>query len=210
MYRPTAFAVDDRVWLHAAIRAYPFATIVVPMDGRIEFAYAPVILDAQGGSLGTLRFHLARTNIVARADGKQMFFSFKGPDAYVSPDWYETKMLVPTWNYIAIEAKGIARRLHGDDLRQLLADLSEVQESQLRPKAPWTMEKVPQERLSALSTAIVGLEVPLETLEGKFKLSQDKKPDDVKGVIAGLEGRGTPGAQAVAAAMREISVKTAS
>lgn len=207
MYRPPAYAVDDPLWLHAAIRAYPFATIAAASGGSVAFAYAPVVLDTGALPFGKLRFHLARGNALAAAHGATLFFSFKGPDAYVSPDWYESKALVPTWNYVAVEASGTARRVEGEELRTLLVDLSAVQEDQLRPKAPWLIDKVPQERIAALMNAITGFEVPLKTLQGKFKLSQDKKREDVEGVIAGLEARGTPGASAAARAMREVALK---
>ncbi len=206
MYRPPAFAVDDLTWLHAAIRTYPFATIAMAKDGLVRFAYAPVVLDASRSNLGTLRFHLARSNALAVANDATLSFSFRGPDAYVSPDWYETKGLVPTWNYIALEATGIARRVMGMELRQLLIDLSAMEEAQLHPKPAWEIDKVPQERLSQLMTAIVGFSVPLDTLQGKFKLSQDKRLEDVTGVIAGLEARNTPASNAVAGAMRDISL----
>lgn len=206
MYRPPAFAVDDLTWLHAAVRTYPLATIAIAKDGLVRFAYAPVVLDASRGSLGTLRFHVARSNALAAANDATLTFSFRGPDAYVSPDWYLTKGLVPTWNYIAVEATGIARRIMGTELRQLLVDLSEMEEEQLYPKPAWDIAKVPEERLSQLMTAIAGFSVPLDTLQGKFKLSQDKRVEDVTGVIAGLEARDTPQSVAVARAMRDVSL----
>jgi transcriptional regulator len=206
MYRPPAFAVDDLTWLHAAIRTYPLATIAMAKDGLVRFAYAPVILDNSRGDLGTLRFHLARNNPLVAANDATLSFSFRGPDAYVSPDWYETKGLVPTWNYIAVEATGIARRIVGAELRQLLVDLTDAEEDQLHPKPAWTIDKVPQERLSQLVTSIAGFAVPLDTLQGKFKLSQDKRLEDVTGVIAGLEERNTPQSNAVARAMRDVSL----
>ena len=206
MYRPKAYAVDELAWLHAAIRTYPFATVAMVKDGAIAFAYAPVILDAEG-PLGSLRFHLAAANALAAAAGQTLCFSFKGPDAYVSPDWYRNAGYVPTWNYIAVEASGVAERLDDDVLRRLVVDLSAVQEQQLRPKAPWLIDKVPPQRQAALLKAIVGFRVGLKTLEGKFKLSQDKRPEDVEGAVLGLEARGTPAAVAVARAMREVSLK---
>ncbi len=131
-----------------------------------------------------------------------MHFSFAGPDAYVSPDWYVSHGLVPTWNYIAVEGEGYSRFLANEELRALLADLSAEQETKLFPKKPWTVDKVPPDRLAALTSAIVGFSVAFEKLEGKFKLSQDKKPGDIAGVIAGLEGRGAAADVAVANAMR--------
>ena len=203
MYRPSAFAVDDAATLHAFIRRRPFATIGVVVESRVLLAYAPIVLDA-GGTFGAARFHLAKNNPVAAvADGTPMQISFIGPDAYVSPDWYASDGLVPTWNYMAVEGEGWARLLPEADLRMLLVDLSGAQEKQLSPKKPWTVDKLPADRLAALANAVVGFSVVFEKLEGKFKLSQDKSPEDRAGVIAGLEARNDAASAAVADAMRE-------
>ena len=194
--------VDDVAALHAFIGNRPFATIGVVVESRVVLAYAPVVLDA-GGALGTVRFHLAKNNPVAAvADGAPMQISFMGPDAYVSPDWYVSQGLVPTWNYMAVEGEGWARVLPDLELQALLVDLSAEQERQLLPKKPWTVDKLTADRLAALTNAIVGFSVMFEKLEGKFKLSQDKKPEDIEGVIAGLEARGDAASLAVAKAMR--------
>jgi transcriptional regulator len=196
MYRPRAFAVDDAATLHEFIRVHPFAAIAAVVEGRVLFAYAPVVIDAAG----VLRFHLARINPLATlADGTPLRLSFLGPDAYVSPDWYASAAMVPTWNYAAVEAEGPLRLLDEDGLRQLLIDLSAAEEEKLLPKKPWTLDKLPEERMRALFAAIRGFAVAPETLEGKFKLSQDKKPEDFDGVLRGLDARGERG---VAAAMR--------
>src|SRR5476649_1297882 len=125
MYRPAAFAVDDAATLHAFIRERAFATIATATDSLVAIAYAPAVLHAQEGTNGALRFHLARSNPVAlAAEGAPLLFSFVGPDSYISPDWYASPGMVPTWNYIAVEARGIARKLSDSDLRQLVADLA--------------------------------------------------------------------------------------
>ena len=194
--------VDDVAALHAFIGNRPFAIIGVVVESRVVLAYAPVVLDA-GGALGTVRFHLAKNNPVAAvADGAPMQISFMGPDAYVSPDWYVSQGLVPTWNYMAVEGEGWARVLPDLELQALLVDMSAEQERQLLPKKPWTVDKLTADRLAALTNAIVGFSVMFEKLEGKFKLSQDKKPEDIEGVIAGLEARGDAASLAVAKAMR--------
>ena len=202
MYRPRAFAIDDAVLLHAAIRARVFGTLAVVAEGRAAFAYAPVVLDADGG-LGTIRFHLAKANAVtALMAAGEVAVSFTGPDAYVSPDWYETEALVPTWNYIAVEGRGRARRLDRRGLLTLLEDLSAQEEARLAPKRPWTLDKLSLPRREALFHAIEGFELAFDTLEGKFKLSQDKKPADVARMLAKLEARRDAPSKAVAAAMR--------
>ena len=204
MYRPAAFAVNDTEVLHEVIRTRVFATLAVPDAGAVRFAYAPVVADRATGPLGGIRFHLARQNPVASIEtGTRVFVSLVAADCYVSPDWYRTLVTVPTWNYIAVEGEGVVRRLDGDALRALLVDLSAQEENNLAPKQPWRIEKVPEQRVAALMSAIVGFSLAFERLEGKFKLSQDKKADDIAGVIAGLEARGDPSSVAVAKSMRK-------
>jgi transcriptional regulator len=204
MYRPPAFATDNIAALHEAIRSRVFATVACVIDGAMEFAYAPVVLDADEGPKGSVRFHLAGNNAVAGiADGMSVALSFLASDAYVSPDWYDTRGRVPTWNYIAIEGRGTARRLNDDELRQLLIDLSASEENKLAPKIPWTVDKVPEKKLGALMRAIVGFSVQFQTLEGKFKLSQNVTPEDAEGAMRGLIHRGDAGGREVAKAMRK-------
>jgi transcriptional regulator len=206
MYRPGPYVQDDVAILHEIIRERSFAVVAAVVDGEAQFAYAPVVLDTDGAR-GRVRFHLARANRLSKLDGAKVRFSFLGPDAYVSPDWYVSEGLVPTWNYIAIEGSGMARQLDKTALRELLVDLSAMQEERLRPKEPWKIEKVPETRLESLLNAIVGFSVDLETLEGKFKLSQDKKAEDFNGVVGALEASRDAGAEAVAAAMLRYSHK---
>lgn len=203
MYRPLAFATDDKAALNAVIRWRVFATVACVIDGAIAVAYAPVVLDADDGPHGSVRFHLAGNNPVAAVpDGTALAFSFLGPDAYVSPDWYETQGRVPTWNYIAVEGRGAAQRMDSDQLRQLLVDLSAAEENKLLPKKPWTIDKVPEDRMVTLMNAIVGFSVRFATLEGKFKLSQNVTSEDAEGVMRGLVQRGDANGRGIAEAMR--------
>lgn len=197
MYRPPAFAVDGRETLHAFVRAHRFATLAAAVDGDVRFAYAPVVLDGD-----TVRFHLAAANPLAKiADGARLRLSFLGAHAYVSPDWYASDGKVPTWNYRAVEGAGVVRRLDGEALHRLLVDLSAAEEAHLAPKAPWTVDKVPADKMAMLLKAIVGFALTFETLEGKFKLSQNVSAADHAGVVAGLGARGDAQSRAVAQAM---------
>src|SRR5580698_7066653 len=112
MYRPSAYAVDDVAELHGIMRERAFATIAAIVNGEVRFAYAPVIVDPLADTKGGVRFHLARGNPLAELDGTRVRLSFLGLDAYVSPDWYANEDFVPTWNYIAVEGEGVARRLN--------------------------------------------------------------------------------------------------
>lgn len=205
MYRPSAFAVDDVSVLHDVIRNRVFATIAAVRDGTVAFAYAPLVLDAQNGARGGIRFHLAIGNPLAKLDdGTCVSISLMAADAYVSPDWYRKLVTVPTWNYIAVEGAGAVRRTSREELRKLVIDLSAQEEQKLLPKPPWLIDKVPPERTEALLNGIVGFSLSFERLQGKFKLSQDKSRDDFEGAIAGLEARGDPASLAVAHEMRNL------
>jgi transcriptional regulator len=205
MYRPSAYVIDDVSILHQVMRRRCFATIAAVVEHHVQFAYAPVIVDAEPHPLGVVRFHLARGNPLADGNEAEMRLSFLGPDAYISPDWYEKGGLVPTWNYIVVEASGRAEVLEESELRQLLVDLSARHEERLRPKPPWTLGKISDERIAALLRGICGFTLKLDKLEGKFKLSQDKSAADIAGVMAGLEARGDVASLAVARAMRNHS-----
>jgi transcriptional regulator len=201
MYRPAAYAVDDPLLLHSVMRQRDFATLAAMLNGELHFAYAPVAVNAEPPPLGSLRLHLARSNPMAAMAGEPVHLSFLAADAYVSPDWYVTGAFVPTWNYIVVEARGPARQLEERELKQLLVDLSAAAEEKLRPKAPWTIDKIPEDRIAMLLNGIRGFCVTLERLEGKFKFSQDKKRADTVAVIAALEARGDAQSLAVARAM---------
>jgi transcriptional regulator len=123
---------------------------------------------------------------------------FGGPHAYVSPSWYAHHPSVPTWNYAVVHARGKARIVEPEALPALLARLTRKYEEG-RP-APWRMEDLPADFTPRLLAAIVGFEIAVERLEGKFKLSQNRRPADLEGVIAALEGEGQG---ALAALMRE-------
>ena len=199
IYSPRVFAIDDPAVLREVLRKRVFATLAAMLDRSIAFAYAPVVVD-EGG----LRFHLALRNpMSALEDGARVSLSCLAMDSYVSPDWYRSTVTVPTWNYIAVEAEGAVRRLERDALRTLVLDLSAQEEAKLLPKPVWTIDKVPEARAEALLGGIVGFAFAFERLEGKFKLSQDKTPEDIQGVIEGLEARGDAASLAIAKAMRK-------
>lgn len=198
MFRPHAFAVDDPALLRDVLRNRVFVTFAAIQDGQVRFSYAPVVVDEAG-----LRYHLAIRNPMGLLeDGARVSVSCMAADAYVSPDWYRSTVTVPTWNYIAVEAEGPVRRLSRDELRTLLEELAAQEENKLLPKPPWKMDKVSHARNNALMNVIVGFELAFERLQGKFKLSQDKNPDDIEGVIEGLEARGDAASVAIAKAMR--------
>jgi len=154
-------------------------------------------------------FHVARANplheIIAQAPDVMMIVW--GPDAYISPDWYVTPEQVPTWNYVAVEASGRAQRLDETESLAHLTRLATEQESYLAPKPAWTPARVPERNLKQLLLGIVPFRLPLDTLEGKAKLSQNRSQTDIAGVIAALGSRGDEAGDAIASAMQTLSVR---
>jgi transcriptional regulator len=184
MYIPTAFRVDDRAALYDLIERYGFATLVTLLDGTPFATHLPILLDR---TRGVLLGHVARANPHGRAlgGGAEALLIFQGPHAYVSPSWYTTAPAVPTWNYAAVHVYGVPRLLDEAGLLDLLDRLVSKYES--GRERPWTMD-LPPDYLKKMVQAIVGFEVPMTRVEGKFKLNQNRSAEDRAGVIGALRG----------------------
>lgn len=208
MYNPPHFTISDTAWMHDFIQRNAFATIATVINGDVHLAYAPLVLDREAAPLGTVYFHLARSNPIASlADGAVVKIGIMGPHAYISPDWYDTPNQVPTWNYTAVEGSGRVQRLNEDESITYLTRLSAEQEGYLAPKAPWSSDRLQPGRLKQLLLGIVWYRLPFDTLEGKAKLSQNRTQTDIGNVIAALRECGDDAGTAVAAAMQLISVR---
>jgi transcriptional regulator len=205
MYVPHHFAMDDDelTGLVRSVGAADFVT--VGPDGTPESSLLPLLLDlAHGVAIA----HMARANPQWKhipAAGTRALAIVSAPQAYVSPTWYASKRehgrVVPTWNYSAVHLTGIVT-VH-DDLewvRAMVTALSEAHEGH-RP-APWTIDDAPAGFVEGQLRGILGVEMQVETVTGKAKLSQNRSDVDQAAVVAGLEGEGTTSADAVAAAMR--------
>ena len=185
MYTPAHFQIDDRDTLNAFMRQHSFATIV-SHDGQIPHAtHMPVLLNPTQGSHGTLLSHMARANPQWRHfSSTEVLVIFTGPHAYISPAWYITEPAVPTWNYTAVHAYGIPRIVtQHDRFAQMLHDLVEFYEAE-RPNR-WH-GSLPTEFRDGLMKGIVGIEIEITRIEGKFKLSQNR-PQDAPSVITALQ-----------------------
>jgi transcriptional regulator len=206
MYVPKPFAETDVARLHALVRAYPFATLVSVAAGVPFATHLPLLLDAERGPLGTLVGHVAGPNPHAAAfdERTQALAIFHGPHAYVSPRWYAGGPGVPTWNYVAVHALGRPRRI-GDParVRELLARTAGVFEA--GAKEAWSLDAVPEKWAAGLARRIVAFEIPLEELQGKRKLSQNKSAEDRAGIVAALRAAGDDDAVAVAEQMEALA-----
>jgi len=191
MYLPKAFDEDRLPVLHEAIRAAGLATLVTVTAAGAEASHVPMLLDPTAGRFGTLYAHIARANAQWRDTlaGSGALAIFHGPDAYVSPSWYATKAetgkVVPTWNYIVVHAYGQAEFF--DDPQRLHALVARLTDRQEAPRpAPWAVTDAPADYVAGQLRAIVGVALPIERLEGKWKLSQNRPAADQAGVVAGL------------------------
>lgn len=208
MYNPPHFTISDTAWMHDFIGRNAFATLATAVDGAVHFAYAPVLLEKTPAPLGTVYFHLARNNPLASlADGSVVKIGIMGSHAYVSPDWYKSDDQPPTWNYMAVEGAGRVQRLDEAESITYLSRLSAEQESYLAPKPQWSLARLEPVRLKQLLLGIVWFRLPLDNLEGKAKLSQNRSQADVAGVIAALRERGDDAGAAIASAMQTLSVR---
>lgn len=199
-YIPAPYAETDRGRLLQFIRERTFGAFVAVLNGEPQIAHAPVVLGD-----GVLRFHLAKGNSFleaarAGAIGKAVF---QGPDTYISPDWYVSENQVPTWNYAAVYAQGRMRILTRAEMIAQVDALSAEHEAKLSPKKPWTRAKMTPGLDERMFAAIEGVELKLDALDGKFKLSQNKTHADVSGAAAALEALGAPRGMAIARMMRQ-------
>lgn len=210
MYAPKQFEETRVEALQAVLRAYPLGLLItqgadgVPVVNPIPFLYDPAQAGDDGA--GTLRGHVARANPVWREGANQpALVVFQGPNGYVSPGWYPSKAesgrVVPTWNYAVVQARGVLRA--HDDAAVAHAFLSRLtQQFEAVQSQPWSLDDAPRDYIDATLQAIVVIEIPLQSLVGKFKLSQNRSAADRAGVIAGLQAATrSPGSAALARAM---------
>jgi len=199
MYTPAQFRVEDRATLIAFMRQHSFATIVTH-DGAVPHAtHMPVIVRENEN---TLVSHMARGNPQWRhfGDGREVLVIFTGPHAYVSPAWYATRPQVPTWNYTAVHVYGIPRIV--EDHERFAAMLHELVEFYESPRANRWDGEIPVEFPDKLMAGIVGVEIEIARIEGKFKLSQNRDEVDQAAVIAALAASSDQTEREVAALMK--------
>jgi len=203
MYIPKQFQMTDTAWCHALMRAQSFAAMITADDAGVPFAtHLPILMDPARGPLGTLRGHVARANPHWRylSAGRPTLVIFAGAHAYVSPSWYATHPSVPTWNYVAVHATGTGALVEDPEpVKTLLADLVRTYESS-GPTA-WSLEGLPADYLAGMQRGIVAFEIPIERLEGKAKLSQNRDAVDQARTRETLAAADDPLARAVAALM---------
>jgi transcriptional regulator len=216
MYQTTQFEETRIEVMHELMRAFPLATLVTLSPGAgLNANHIPMLVDPApraDAPFGTLRGHVARANPLwldfsAEHDALAVF---QGPQAYVTPSWYASKQasgkVVPTWNYAVVHAGGPL--LVRDDpgwLLGLVTALTNIHEGG-RDK-PWQVSDAPQDYVDTMLRQIVGIEIPLKRLSGKWKVSQNRIPADRQGVLTGLRGSEGENAAAVAALVEKAMTR---
>lgn len=197
MYIPASFRESRIAMLHELMRRHPLGLLVTHGASGLQASPVPFLLDPDDGEFGVLRAHMAKANPHWRdlAGLAECLVTFQGPEGYVTPSWYpgkaETHRVVPTWNYAIVQARG--RPTVVDDaawLRRQLNDLTAGQERR-RPQ-PWSVSDAPADYIAAQMKAIIGIEIPIERIEGKWKMSQNKEAPERTGVIDGMRSTADP------------------
>jgi transcriptional regulator len=188
LYVPAHFRVDDPVTLFAFVERNAFGTLVTSGEAGLHVSHIPFVAERDARGVRLLG-HVARANAQWEAleGADHLVAIFQGPHAYVSPTWYENHPSVPTWNYAVVHAHGKASLMDEASLHELLMRLSATYEAG-NPK-PWKMSQLPADYVDTMLKAIVGFEIVVDRLEGKFKLSQNR-PAEAARVIEQLEAHG--------------------
>ena len=205
MHLPDHFRVEDVAEMHALMRGRPFAALVSAGPSGLYGSHLPTVLKDEGPN-GVIECHLARANPHWKdlAAGGEAMMIFQGPEGYITPNWYTTKAqtgkAVPTWNYAIVHAYGRPEVMK--DKEWLLRHVSELSDQQERTEAhPWKVSDAPASYIDVMLRGIVGFRFAITRLEGKWKMSQNREPQDRVGVVGGLKARATGDDLAIAEAI---------
>lgn len=191
MHCPSLFKEERQEVLHGLMTAHPLATLITAGSGGLMVNLIPFSLH-EGGDYGILRAHLARGNkqLDELREGAETLVVFQGPECYVTPSWYPSKAehakVVPTWNFAMVQARGKPQVI--DDADWVLAQLEQLTDNQERARQhPWKVSDAPDDFVAAQLKGIVGIEIPIRSIQGKWKASQNRPPADRQGIINGLK-----------------------
>lgn len=199
MHPNAAFRHPDRDLLETLIDQIGFGMVFAQTPDGPRVAHVALLSTGDGA----VQFHLSRGNALAKhlADSTALIV-VNGPDGYVSPRWYADPAQVPTWNYVALELEGRVRRMDAEGTLAQITELSEKHEGRIAAGQPWTMDKLPPERLRALLAGVVGFEMEVQAWRETMKLSQNKDAAERERLAAGLESEGAVG---IARLMRTLA-----
>jgi len=201
MYIPPAFREQRLDVLHDFMRRHAFASVIATGPDGLIASHAPVVLHEDRGPFGALQMHLAKQNqqVNVLSQATEVLLLFHGPHTYISPRWYKSAVAVPTWNYLAVHACGRPRMLDDSELTDHLTRLV----SSYEPADGWAPQRIPPEVFEKMKRNIVGFDIEISRLEGKWKLNQNRPREDVMGAIEGLLAGGDEEGKKVAELMRE-------
>ena len=210
MFQPAIFQEDRLDVMHDLMRTHPFATLISSATGELTADHIPMILHDDGGEHGILRGHVSVGNpLFTKTDGTlDVLAVFQGPQTYITPSWYASKKehgkVVPTWNYAVVHARGTLTFNRDENwLLRHLHDLTKQHEGH-RPN-PWAVSDAPDEFLKGQLRGLVGFEIQVSDIDGKWKVSQNKNEADKTGVASGLLDENTVDASAISRFVTERS-----
>lgn len=191
MYQPPHFREDDLSVQHALIRSHPLGLLITAANDGPNANLLPFHLEAERSEKGTLQVHMSKANGQWReiADGATVLIVFQGAETYITPSWYaakqETGKVVPTWNYAVVQVRGAARVI--DDAGWLRTQIGALtRENESARSAPWAVEDAPEEFVQAQIKGIIGVEIEITAIDGKWKASQNRPATDMERVANGL------------------------
>jgi transcriptional regulator len=203
MYAPSHFDESRTAVLHDFVAQHPLAVVVAATANGVQANHVPLMLEPVDDGAGTLKGHIARPNSMWNdvPSGSEVLAIFQGPSQYISPNWYPSKpehgRVVPTWNYAVVHARGTVTWNHDKVwLRALVETLTDRHER--GHASPWHVSDAPEEFIQQMLAAIVGLEIAITSMTGKWKLSQNRNPADRAGVVAVLSAMPDAGSREMA------------
>ena len=209
MYLPKSFEPPDAETLLQFMRKHSFGVLITITSHGLDGNHLPFVFDPEPPPHGTLRGHVARANPIWREcqERPEALIIFQGPDSFITPSWYATKQetgaVVPTWNYIVVHAHGSVRIVQ--DAAWLRAHVEALtNRHEASREIPWGVSDAPADYIDKMVGAIVGIEVPIATLTGKWKLSQNRSERDRAGVVEGLQREGSESASTMAGLVKGV------
>lgn len=212
MYCPKVFEETDPSVLHQLIRNHPLGIWTTWSNNQLIVNHIPFLVDESRGASGTLVGHVARGNPIWKtiANAAPSVVVFQGPQAYITPSWYPSKhahgKVVPTWNYAIVHAHGQPNAIQDKDW--LLAHVDQLTNTNEASQAsPWKVSDAPDSYIDKMLNAIVGIEIPIRLIEGKWKVSQNKSSADRLGTVAGLSVLPDSSSRAMAALVKTSDIR---
>jgi transcriptional regulator len=212
MYIPKKFQQSDITALKALVVEYPFATLISYSELGVEANHMPLMLKQVEGK-DVLQGHIAKANPLWKniAEKSEVLIIFNGPNCYISANYYPTKMVtgkaVPTWNYVAVHVKGLISFVHDDTWNLNLLD-SLTEHHEVQQPLPWSIADAPKEYIDKMLPAIVGLEIDITSIVGKWKVSQNQSTINKQGVFHALSGESESNAKKIAELVKSYMEET--